>query len=73
MRHAHHPDGKTVYYMDPDAALAVSLLGDGPDRMQPTQEQFDELVSDLREVRKMSDAELDAAVAASGGPDAGAP
>lgn len=66
-RHVHHSDGKTHWYIDSDAFLAVSLLGDGPDRIQPTQEEFDELVSDLREVREMSDEELDAAAAASGG------
>ena len=65
--HVHRPNGKTTAYIDADALLAVSLLGDGPDRIQPTQEEFDELVSDLRKVREMSDEELDAAAAASGG------
>ena len=54
------PDGTIAYVIDPDAALAVSLLGDGDDRIQLDDEEFEELVSDLRELREEEGAETSA-------------
>ena len=58
MRKLHdHADGTGHYVLDMDAALAVSLMGDGPDRMELTQEEFEELVNDLKEVREEEETE----------------
>ena len=45
------PDGRMLWHIDPDDALAVSLLGDGDDQPVLSQEEFAELSGELKNVR----------------------
>ena len=45
------PDGRTLWHIDPDDALAVSMLGDGDEQPELSQEDFAELSGELKNIR----------------------
>ena len=46
------PDGRTIWHVNVDEAMAVAMLGDRDDQPKLTQEQFEELSDEMKKVRE---------------------